>query len=320
MFCHEVRVVAAAAIALGVAVQAPAPSAAKDKVSLPPVIHIGINHSLFRDIPRALALVLMEPFGGLMKSMTELDSELSDGGDGLQLGQQLADDKVQLGLFQGIEFAWARQKYPKLRPLMLIINRKPYHRAYLVVNATSKIGGFADLKGQVVGIPRMSHEHCYQFLSRYCRQQHTDTQHFLTKLAKPSTTEAGLDNVADGKLQAAIVEEVPLECYKRRKPGRFRLLKVVQHSEIFPASVVAYYDGRLDQQTLKNLRSGMLGAPNTAIGRQLLNLWRMTGFAPIPDDFAKQVEDIVKAYPAPQGDSKPPAKAASAGTPGSAGR
>src|SRR5947209_6020358 len=138
---YQVRALAAAAVALGWTVLAPVPSVARDKTALPRVVHIGIDHTLFRDIPQELALVLMEPFGGLMKAMTGLESELTDGGDGLQLGRQLAEDKLQLGLFQGIDFAWAQQKYPKLRPLMLIINQKPYHRAYLVVNAKSMIKG-----------------------------------------------------------------------------------------------------------------------------------------------------------------------------------
>jgi len=311
MFRRSVRGMAVAAIFPALAVLAPTPSAAKDKATRPRVVHIGVDHSLFRDIPQELAVALMEPFGGLMKSMTRLESELSDSGDGFQLGRELAEDKLQLGLFQGIEFAWARQKYPKLRPLMLIINQKPYHRAYLVVGVKSQIGGLADLKGQRVGIPRMSHAHCYEFLGRYCRQHHTDAQHFLARLTKPLNVEAGLDDVAEGKLDAALVEEVPLECYKRRKPGRYRQLKIAQRSEIFPASVVAYYDGRLDEQTRKDFCAGMREAPNTAIGRRLLNLWLMTGFQPIPDDFEEQVKAIVKDYPPPES-AKPGPKAVGA--------
>src|SRR2546429_7255825 len=40
--------------------------------------------------------------------------------------------QLDLGIFQGIEFAWMRQRYPDLLPLMTVLNGKPYLRAYLV--------------------------------------------------------------------------------------------------------------------------------------------------------------------------------------------
>jgi hypothetical protein len=42
-----------------------------------------------------------------------VSGELVPCGDADNLGRQLMDDKVQLGVFHGIEFAWARQKYPE---------------------------------------------------------------------------------------------------------------------------------------------------------------------------------------------------------------
>ena len=103
-------------------------------------------------------------------------------------------------------------------------------------------------------------------------------------------------------MKAALVEEVPLECYQRRKPGRFKHLKVMARSEVFPASVIAYRAGRLDKALLRSFREGMLDAETTPIGRQLLTLWQLTGFAPVPADYQATLNDIIKHYPGPAGE------------------
>ena len=43
----------------------------------------------------------------------------------------------------------------------------------------------------------------------------------------------------------------------------------------------------------------MITAQQTALGRQLLTLWRMSGFEPIPKDYDQILAEIVKAYPPP---------------------
>jgi ABC-type phosphate/phosphonate transport system substrate-binding protein len=239
-----------------------------------------------------------------MRSSTGLECELTVGVPASALGERLGCGKLDLGLFQGIEFAWAFQKDPELRPLAIVVNEKPYLRATLLVAANSPAARFADLKGQSLAIPRHSHEHCYQFLSRCCRQQGSEPALFLGKLAKPDTVEDALDDVVDGVIGAAVVEEVPLQHYRRRKPGRCARLKVLQESERFPASVVAYRPGHLDDQKLKALRDGMLATQRDPVGRQLLTWWRTTAFEPVPTDYEKALRDIVRSYPASADDSR----------------
>src|SRR6202035_1873398 len=96
-------------------------SAADPKITSANQLHIGLINTLFRDVPKPLACALMQPFRSLVETQTGLDGRLTTAEDALSLGRQLAEDKVQLGVFQGIEFAWARQKYPDLRPLMIVV-------------------------------------------------------------------------------------------------------------------------------------------------------------------------------------------------------
>ena len=73
---------------------------------------------------------------------------------------------------------------------------------------------------------------------------------------------------------------------------------------MFPAAVIAYRPGILDEATLKKFRDGMLGADQTILGKQMLTLWKLTAFAPVPDDYDQTLLDIVKTYPAPTATAK----------------
>ena len=102
-----------------------------------------------------------------------------------------------------------------------------------------------------------------------------------------------------GKVQAAVVDSYGLECYQHDKPGCFERLRTVKVSELFPASVVVYYPGRLSAATLERMKGGMARANETAIGRQLLAAVRWTGFESVPADYQKTLTDILKVYPPP---------------------
>jgi hypothetical protein len=50
----------------------------------------------------------------------------------------------------------------------------------------------------------------------------------------------------------------------------------------------------------------MLQAGESAEGKQLMGLWKMTGFQDIPKDYPEQLKESLKAYPppAPAGSNK----------------
>jgi ABC-type phosphate/phosphonate transport system substrate-binding protein len=122
---------------------------------------------------------------------------------------------------------------------------------------------------------------------------------FFGKITNPATVEDALDDVVDGVAQVCVVDSVALDCYKRRKPGRFAKLKIAHSSEIFPAAVVAYRTEILDEATRARFRDGMMNANRTARGRWLMTLWKLTGFEPVPPDYDRTLTEIAKAYPAP---------------------
>jgi ABC-type phosphate/phosphonate transport system substrate-binding protein len=268
------------------------------------LVRVGMVGSLFRDLPEPTAQAMMQPFSTLMESQTGLPGQVVPGGSAEHLGQQLAEDKVQLGVFHGIEFAWARQKHPELQPLMIAVNQCCHLHACLVVKKDGNVATLNDLKGQTLALPRFTREHCHVYIERRAGENGQALQGFFGKVTNPASIEDALDDVVDGVAQATVVDGVALDCYQRRKPGRFAKLKMIQQSETFPAAVVAYRPGALDEATVKRLRDGMVGAAKTPVGKQLLTLFKLTGFEQVPRDYEQTLSDIVKSYPPPANGGK----------------
>jgi len=264
------------------------------------IVHIVLVSSLFRDVPSPMIEMAKQPFYNLMKAQTGLTGELVLGGDALHVGQQLEKKNLQLAVFHGVEFAWAQERYPNLRPLVIAINRHRNVYAQVMVRNDTTFTQFADLKDKKVSLPRGSREHCHLFLQKLCKQAGSTPATFFAQTVAHANPEDALDDVLRGKVQAAIVDSVALECYAQVKSGCRARLKVLKQSELFPAVVIAYRQGSLDASTIEVFRKGMLSANKSASGRDLLAMWKLTGFEAIPNDFQQTLDNIRQAYPLAQ--------------------
>jgi ABC-type phosphate/phosphonate transport system substrate-binding protein len=262
-------------------------------------MRIGLITSLFPDTPEGLIQVLMRPLKALLEAQTGLTGEVVPVKGAEALGQNLTEDKVQLAVFHGVEFGWARLKHPGLKPLVIAVNQHRRLHAHLVVRQDCKAECVADLKGKTLALPKLSREHCRLFLERRCVPPGTCPQKFFAQVTTPMDNEEALDSVVDGTAQAAVIDALGLEAYQRLKPGRFAKVRTLQQSEAFPSAVIAYHPGGLPDLLLKNLRDGMTEAKNNRRGQQLLEMCRITSFETIPDDYDQMLLEIVKAYPPP---------------------
>jgi hypothetical protein len=59
--------------------------------------------------------------------------------------------------------------------------------------------------------------------------------------------------------------------------------------------------GTLDEATLQRFREGMVNANKEVMARQMLTLWKLTGFEPVPEDYDAVLTNIIKPYPPPAG-------------------
>jgi ABC-type phosphate/phosphonate transport system substrate-binding protein len=275
-----------------------APLPAQDKQ--PDAIKIGMNESLFVDVSPFLVKLFAPSFNELCKECTGFTTQMVQSGNPFQTTKQVRDGTLHFGVYQGVEFAWASQKHDDLVPLMVAINRHPNIKAHLVVQKDNPATSFADLKGKDVAYPLKSKEHCRLFLERNCADCGADPKSFFSQVTRPGGTERALDDVCTGAVQAAIVETVALESYESIKPGCFARLKIVKASERFPVGVIAYRKGQLSEATLAKFRAGMINANKNERTREMMHMYQITAFEPVPSDYAQTCADIAKAYPPPE--------------------
>jgi len=183
---------------------------------------------------------------------------------------------------------------------VIVVNNLPYQRGYLLVRKDDGLSAFADLNGKSLAIPRHTPEPCHLFLERKCQAASAKMEDYFSKITHPDNVEAALDDLVDGTVQAVVVDEVALSSYKRRKPGRFAKLKELEKSPVFPAAVAAYRPDKWNDTDLKTMKDALLNAHQNPEGRQLLTMWKLTGFEPVPEDYEQSLKAIAKDYPPPK--------------------
>jgi ABC-type phosphate/phosphonate transport system substrate-binding protein len=264
------------------------------------VLHIGTSGSLALNASGTKEETALNALKSFIKSETGFDNEIIQQKDYEELVQKMASGQLHLGVFQGFEFAWAQAENAKLQPLALAVDVYHYRYAYLMVRRDSKSADFAALQGQSLSLPQVGQRHLRLLVERLSQNNGKTLEAFFSKIATPETIEDALDDVVEGVVQAAVVDKVGLEAYKRRKPGRFAQLRELEHSQAFPPPLVAYYDEVVDQQIRQRFQQGLLTANRKEKGQRLLNLFKLTGFEAPPKDFSQVLAETRKAYPPPK--------------------
>lgn len=264
-------------------------------------IRVGMVKTLFTDIPTPIVQLITAPFGSLVKEFTGLDGQMVIGGNALELAKDLQEAKVNLAVFHGIEFGWAQQKYPNLRPLMIAINEHQLLQAHLLIRKESTAKSFADLKGKELAIPLRTKDHCRLFLEKNAVQEaRCCCRDFFGKTVTPLNVETAIDDLCLGKFDCTVVDTVSMDFYSDLKPGWFSRLRVVAASEMFPPAVVAYRQGSIDEASLKQFQDGMQAANKSRRGREMMGMFKISAFEPVPADYNQRVANILKVYPSPE--------------------
>lgn len=262
-------------------------------------VKVGVSQGLFpgkkgKDLTKAAG-----PFRDLFRRTTGLTGT-PVGAEGPEMSASLKKDELQLAVFQGIEYAWALQDNPKLQPIVLCVNESRSLKAYLITRANSDVKKPADLKGKTLALERETREHCMVFLRHAVIGDSTAPSKFFKKINRTEDVEAALDDVADGKVAAAVVDGLAWSSYRTAKPGVARRLHVLAESERFPTAVLACQSGRFSDSWVKHVRDGLIGARKSSKNRDLLQQLRLTGFEAPDADYDKLVRNVVKAYPPPK--------------------
>jgi ABC-type phosphate/phosphonate transport system substrate-binding protein len=298
------RTAALASSALCLAL-ATVPAPATDRQSPSDPIKVGMSKSIFVDVPSVLVQIIAPWFNALTKECTGLNGHMVVGGDCFELCKKLERNEVQLTCLQGIEYAWVHEKHPDMVPMMVAIYCHHQLKANLVVRKDSSVSGFGDLRGKDLAYPMKSKEHCRLFLDRHCNEcGQCDPGAFFSQVTRPASMEGALDDVCGGRSAACIVDAETLEYYQNLKPGCRARLRVVKQSETFPPAVICYRKGVLSEETLAKFRNGMILAHKNEKNREMMAMFMITSFEPLPTDYFQTVGDILKTYPSPEPGAK----------------
>jgi ABC-type phosphate/phosphonate transport system substrate-binding protein len=260
-------------------------------------IKVGLTGTIFPGLSDSMLSAAARPFKSLLEQATGVTGSIVQGGSARGLAAKLQKDEVQLGVFQGVEFAWARVANAKLEPIVICVNQTRTVRAFLIVRSASSISKVADLKNKSLILPVETREHCKVFLERRCVAAASSPSRFYKKILEAADVEEALDEVVDGRVTAAVVDSLPWSSYKKGKPGCARKLRVLEVSEPFPAAAVACQAGRFNASQLRRFRSGLIASKDSAKGKKMMEFLRITGFETVPDDYEGLLTAVAKAYP-----------------------
>jgi ABC-type phosphate/phosphonate transport system substrate-binding protein len=261
------------------------------------VLRVGTSGVLGPKTDKSKEKAAKDTLKSFIQDETRMTCEIVAEKNWRELTNQLAKGKVQVGVFQGSEFAWAKEKQAGLKPLAIAVNGDRYPVVYAVMKRTNPARGFAGLKGQTLSIPATGQDFLRLFVDAQVQAVGQKAETFFSKITTPQSVENAIDDVVDGVVQVTVADRSAIEAYKRRKPGRFSQLKSVAHSQPFPPAVVAYFDKGLDEARLKRFQKGLVDAKQNEKGKLMLALFHLTGFETVPNDFATVLEKFRENYP-----------------------
>jgi ABC-type phosphate/phosphonate transport system substrate-binding protein len=298
MTLRKMLALASLTVALGIAGSLPSIQAQPANAPL----KVGMAKTFFNDLPKPMIEIAVGPFGDLMKASTGFDGILSTDDPYVDVAQKLYDGKLQMGVFHGHELAWIQKRFPKLTPLMIATNKQHDVSAYVIVHKDSPAKTITDLRGKKLDLPLGTKEHCRIFLRQNCKDNaQNDLDAFFGKVIKSSSSIDGLDDVCRTKADAIIVDTIALNFYKDIKGPFFeKNLRILAEHRRFPSPVIVYCQGGLNDATVAKIRDGMTAAHENPKCKEMLDLWQIDAFAPIPKTYAAELAETLKTFLPPE--------------------
>jgi ABC-type phosphate/phosphonate transport system substrate-binding protein len=185
-----------------------------------------------------------------------------------------------------------------VKPLVLAVNKEVQLKAYILVREESAAKNVTDLHGKSFSFPPRSLNHVYLYLHRTIQDSGFDPAGFFAPSPTPANVGQAMDAVVDGVTEGTIVDAIAWDVYCQRKPGRAKKLRVIHESGWFPTATVVYNAKSSDPKVMEKVKTALLASDQTAMGRQMLTLWRLTQFRNVPAEYEPLLASSVKTYPA----------------------
>ena len=260
-------------------------------------LEIGMPQTLFQGIPQSLMSALSRPFKDLLMNKTGFDGYIHQFPDAMTVAKEIESGNLNLGVFQGHEFAWAKVHYPKLEPIAIALPAYENRKALLLVRADQPASNLSGLKNSKLVYSSKIREFATAFLDKEKRDFFQDAR-FSATFKKDNAIEA-IGAVASSHADVALVEQENWEVFQILHPSVAKNLKVLCQSEPFPDACVAFRKGSMVAKDVDSIRQALLTAKTEAKGKRLMNLWKLKGFEEVPLDYDKQLQAMNKLYPIP---------------------
>lgn len=260
-------------------------------------LKIGLAKTLFHNVTMPQFQVIAATFQTVLEKQTGMKGQLLPGGSPDEIRQQLDDGAIHLGVMHGVEFGWMKLKQPDLEPMMLNMIDPDWLRPIVVVAKSHAAKSLQQCRGQKLAIIKSAREDTRLFFSRLCREHDCTVDEMFPRFSTPNSVEDALDELVDGKIQLAVLEQASLAMYQRRKPARAANVRVLEDCEPFPPSVIVFRREKIDVATIKSFRNGMSTAHNSVLGAHLMSLMRIRKFEVPDDNYAKHLAEALKEYP-----------------------
>src|SRR6516225_2017567 len=102
----------------------------KDKV-----LNIGSSGSMTQSTSNVKEDDALETLRSFIKDETGMENKIVNEKDWQAVVDKLVKKELQIGVLQGYEFAWAQEKEPALKPLMLAVKIHRYPAAFVVAKS-----------------------------------------------------------------------------------------------------------------------------------------------------------------------------------------
>jgi len=234
---------------------------------------------------------------GLTKGETEEDLRA--------FGKELDSGVCHVGAIWGLEYGWLQQEFPRLEPLIVLLQQETRFVSQFLVRSKDHLGGeFATLKGKRLalyrGIPLMDRA----YLAGLLHEGETVNTYFkVEKDQRYETVVEAINAVCDEEADCVLVN---IEVYSHQlvnRPGLRKQLRAIVPSEPFPPAALIGRRERLNQirpRLWEDLQETLEAMDQSAEGKECRRFWRVERFAR-PEhanlDFQAAVQKSLGIYP-----------------------
>jgi ABC-type phosphate/phosphonate transport system substrate-binding protein len=257
-------------------------------------VKVALLESVFAGQERDKVVQQIRPFADLVQRDTGTKATF-DIASYKEMVPAFSRGEIQLVILTGLEYGWVRAKNDQARALVHASIDSGATQTVVVVGQNEKAADLKELGGATVALP----ERVPYLTEHYIKSVMGKPIEESFKVQRADNVDDALENVIDGKVQAAIVTKANIAVFAERKPGRYRRLKVLHQSPEFPPATVMYHTKYADKAALRRFEDALLRSTQNVEGQRVLTLYKLKGFEELPTNFDAKVAAIVKQFPEP---------------------